>query len=429
MEARLSNQVYQSLRAVYDAIDISKYQRLHTIVDQLSGLGVECEPRLKEQLSRMDAAIDEWLANGSLSTDVQKKCKEILCYNTLSEVEAACRLLDRGIHPIRLIVTDVDETLRWLRGTDNEIPEATIFALKRLYHRYPKMRFIINTGQTLENIQGLIIQAFGREMVGSGRFSIIYEQGAGIFTPGGEKILLYAELDEKVLNLFDRVEKQISELVTRELAGGYRDFHLKGSEFNITLKPNDPDGSQRALEASETMMRALLRGLATVAAETIGEEPNEVLNELTAHYRRNYPWLNEILEPSRRSPVSVSAALEALLDEIDLIYFPADAVGLVPKELNKAAGLVRAIEALKIEHPCAAILGDHPADLEMMTLAMDRGWGIPCCPDEASEAVLDFVRRQDGIVYRQGQAAFVFNAVYAFNLLRSKPEPEYRRNP
>ncbi|UIO99185.1 HAD family hydrolase [Halobaculum sp. CBA1158] len=337
---------------------------------------------------------------------------------SMADREAAFTALDLhgkyGRAPNALVL-DVDETLRSAGDTDNEIPRETLHLLTEFAER--DVPLVICTGQTLENVKGFLIQGLGNELVHSGDVSVVYEAGAGVFTPGNgadTKRLLYEGLDDDVRGVVDDVRGS----VLREAPEGVRrGCHLQGNEFNVTLKPNYETGSDDAEAVIDDAMVHLL-GLVgeAVAARVDGLENGPAAAR--AFYGDADP---EIAAAVRRAgagvPESVPAAAVPLFERIEVALYRADAAELAAGDLHKAAGVEASLDVLGIAEPFVCVMGDSKSDLRVMEWAADRDAGVAAAPEHASERVLEHVRASDDLVFAPGDAAGVLRTVYAWRCL------------
>jgi len=167
-------------------------------------------------------------------------------------------------------VLDVDETLRSAGGTDNEIPARRSHMLTELHDA--GVPIVICTGQTLENVKGFMIQGLGNELVHSGRFSIVYGAGNGVFTAGHgsrTKCLLYEDLDEAGGGLRRGAVARAPDDAPENVRRG---CHLQGNEFNVTLKPNFETGGADAEAVIDDGLIHLIDLLGEVVVDRIAED-------------------------------------------------------------------------------------------------------------------------------------------------------------
>jgi hydroxymethylpyrimidine pyrophosphatase-like HAD family hydrolase len=318
-----------------------------------------------------------------------------------------------------VLVLDVDETLRSAGNTDNEIPRETLHLLTRFHEA--GMPIVICTGQTLENVKGFLIQGLGNEMVHSGRVSIVYEAGTGVFTPGqaaDTKQLLYEDLDTEIQAVFDRVRSRVLPDAPRQLRQG---CHLQGNEFNITVKPNSETGSDRARADIDEALVYLLDLLEeSVTAVTEGEA---VPGMTRAYYAAQDPEIREVLDTvdtlPETDPSAVPEPFESIFERIDVAYYEADAAEIGSLELNKVVGVEAALDVLGIDDPFALVMGDSKSDLRVMRWAAEHDAGLAAAPEHASEDVLDHVRGTDELVFDRGDAAEMLRTAFAMRELGS----------
>jgi hydroxymethylpyrimidine pyrophosphatase-like HAD family hydrolase len=344
---------------------------------------------------------------------------EVGAMATRSQAFAALDLYTKYDRGVNVLVLDVDETLRSAGNTDNEIPRETLHLLTRFHEA--GMPIVICTGQTLENVKGFLIQGLGNEMVHSGRVSIVYEAGTGVFTPGqaaDTKQLLYEDLDTEIQAVFDRVRSRVLPDAPRQLRQG---CHLQGNEFNITVKPNSETGSDRARADIDEALVYLLDLLEeSVTAVTEGEA---VPGMTRAYYAAQDPEIRAVLEAvdtvPETDPSAVPEPFESIFERIDVAYYEADAAEIGSLELNKVVGVEAALDVLGIDDPFALVMGDSKSDLRVMRWAAEHDAGLAAAPEHASEDVLDHVRGTDELVFDRGDAAEMLRTAFAMRELGS----------
>jgi hydroxymethylpyrimidine pyrophosphatase-like HAD family hydrolase len=320
--------------------------------------------------------------------------------------------------PIDALVLDVDETLRATGTTDNEIPRETLALLTKLHDE--GMPIVVCTGQTLENVKGFTIQGLGNELVHSGRFSIVYESGNGVFTAGhgaDTKRLLYENLDEEIRTVFREVRSGALSAAPEDVRRG---CHLQGNEFNVTLKPNFEAGTAEADAVIDQALVHVVDLLGRTVAETVGVDASgaDAAAWARAHYTDSDPEIGAVLEAEGALPAGDPAAPEtvrALFERIDVGYYEADAAEITSLELDKVAGVEAALEVLGVADPFVLVLGDSKSDLRVMEWAERNDHGIAAAPEHASAAVLDHVRSTSDLVFPPGAAAVPLRFVYALN--------------
>ncbi len=312
---------------------------------------------------------------------------------------------------IDVLVLDVDETLRSAGRTDNEIPREVLYRLTEFHDA--GVPIVVCTGQTLENVKGFMIQGLGNELVHSGRFSIVYEGGTGVFTPGHgprTKQLLYERLDDEVASVFDEVRTRV---LTDAPEGVRHGCHLQGNEFNVTLKPNHETGSQPAVEVIDDALAHLLSLLGEAVVD--GDDGPALAR---SHYADADPEIRAALARTGAlddDPPTAPAAVGDALDAVDVGYYEGDAVEITSRELNKVAGTRAAFDVLGVDDPFALVMGDSKSDLRVMEWVAERNAGIAAAPEHASERVLDHVRATDGVVFDRGAAADVLRMAAALD--------------
>lgn len=76
--------------------------------------------------------------------------EELLSRCDPSGLALACAWASRGQKPFNLIATDFDETLRFRRETEAEVPPETVGILRALLDRFPQLVLVANTARSLE---------------------------------------------------------------------------------------------------------------------------------------------------------------------------------------------------------------------------------------------------------------------------------------
>ncbi|MFC7096461.1 HAD family hydrolase [Halobaculum marinum] len=313
------------------------------------------------------------------------------------------------------LVLDVDETLRSAGETDNEIPRETLHLLTEFAEELG-VPLVICTGQTLENVKGFLIQGLGNELVHSGDVSVVYEAGAGVFTPGSgadTKRLLYDELDDDVRGVVDRVRDGVLRGAPERVRRG---CHLQGNEFNVTLKPNYETGSDDAEAVIDEAMVHLLGLVGEAAGDRLGLDDGAAAAR--AFYADDDPEIAGAIERAGSSADGeVPEAAAALFDRLEVALYRADAAELAAADLHKAAGVEAALDVLGVDDPFVCVMGDSKSDLRVMEWAADNEAGIAAAPEHSSASVLEHVRATDDLVFAPGGAADVLRTMYAWRCL------------
>ncbi|WP_348608915.1 HAD family hydrolase [Halobaculum rarum] len=309
------------------------------------------------------------------------------------------------------LVLDVDETLRSAGDTDNEIPRETLHLLTEFAER--GVPLVICTGQTLENVKGFLIQGLGNELVHSGDVSVVYEAGAGVFTPGSgadTKRLLYDDLDDDVRGVVDRVRDGVLHEAPERVRRG---CHLQGNEFNVTLKPNYETGSDDAEAVIDEAMVHLLDLVGGAAGERLDLADGPAAAR--AYYAAADPEIAGAIERAGASAdADVPDAAATLFDRLEVALYRADAAELAAAELHKAAGVEASLDVLGVDDPFVCMMGDSKSDLRVMEWAEETGSGVSAAPEHSSQNVLDHVRATDDLVFAPGAAADVLRTMYAW---------------
>ncbi|EMA63936.1 hypothetical protein [Halorubrum lipolyticum] len=432
------------LYRLYDEFDAESLREHQSFVDLFppvdSRVALEHWEEAGEELDRLKRGIRESLPAGATFAEVA----------AYADREAAFTALDlhaRYGRAVNALVLDVDETLRSAGGTDNEIPRETLHMLTVLHDA--GVPIVICTGQTLENVKGFMIQGLGNELVHSGRFSIVYEAGNGVFTPGHgsrTKRLLYEDLDETVRGVFDAVRSRVLPDAPENVRRG---CHLQGNEFNVTLKPNFETGGADAEAVIDDGLVHLIDLLGEAVVDRIAGDPGVGDADTTnldatnldaddtdaddtdladrgaawarAHYAAADPEIREVLETAEVDDPAdsddVPEPVAALFDRIDVGYYRADAAEISSLELDKVAGVEAALDVLDVRDPFLLVMGDSKSDLRVMEWVAERDTGVSAAPEHASADVLSHVLDRDELVFARGQSATMLRTVYVCNLL------------
>jgi len=433
---------YEQLYELYDGFDTETLRAYQSFVDVFppvdSRFALEQWADATDELTaRKDEIRDGFPAVGETLADVAAHANRDQAFTALD-------LLSEYGRGINVLVLDIDETLRSAGRTDNEIPRETLHLLTEFYEN--GIPIVVCTGQTLENVKGFMIQGLGNEIVYSGRVSIVYEAGTGVFTPGNgpdTKQLLYESLDEDITGVFERLRSRILSDAPDDLR---RNTHRQGNEFNVTLKPNFETGSDRGREVIDDALVFLLDLLCDVTTDAAGvdgegedddsddgDDADETRDGHDAHdaidsrgwartyYAANDTEIRGVLERRGVVPdLDPDAMPEALLDlfkRIDVAYYQADAAEVGSLELNKVVGVEAALDVLGINDPFALVMGDSKSDLRVMRWVHENGTGMAAAPEHASRDVLDHVVGTDELVFDRGEAAEPLRVAYALNRL------------
>jgi len=356
---------------------------------------------------------------------------EIAARATREQAFTALDLHSKYDRPVDALVLDVDETLRSAGRTDNEIPRETLHLLTELHGS--GLPIVICTGQTLENVKGFTIQGLGTELVHSGRLSIVYEAGTGVFTPGhgsDTKRLLYESVDESIQEVFSRVRSRVLTAAPPALR---RCVHLQGNEFNVTLKPNfdvGTDAAERVIDQGLVYLVDLLgRAVVESTAGGDGAEVDAQTDEgadraagwARAYYADTDPEIAGVLDAedatTDRAVDDIPEAVRGRFDRIDVAYYHADAAEIGSLDLDKPTGVRAALDVLEVDDPFVLVMGDSKSDLRVMEWADRTGSGIAAAPSHASESVLDHVRATDDLVYDPGDAGSILRITSVLNRL------------
>jgi len=429
---------YDRLYELYDRFDTERLRAYRTFVDLFppleSPVALERWDEANEALAERRAEIEASVEDGRRLADVAAR----------ADREAAFTALDLRAkygRAVNALVLDVDETLRSAGDTDNEIPRETLLFLREFVER--GVPLVICTGQTLENVKGFLVQGLGNELVHSGDVSVVYEAGAGVFTPGHgseTKRLLYDDLPDDTRGVVDDVRSRVLRDAPERVRQG---CHLQGNEFNVTLKPNHETGSDAAAAAIDEalvhlldLVGAAVAGRVQLPAELQLRDSPDAPNDATggdavesttvapgpavarAFFAESDPEIAAALEreTAPRAETVPSTAAD-LLGALDVALYYADAAELAVRALDKAAGVEAALSVLGVGDPFVIVMGDSKSDLRAMEWATDNDAGIAAAPTHASQGVLDHVRATDELLFPPGEAAAMLQTVWALDCL------------
>ncbi|MFW6321055.1 MAG: HAD family hydrolase [Halohasta sp.] len=414
----MASERYDRLHRLYAEFDTETLRAHQRFVDLFppvdSPVALSHWEDASEELGRRKAEIAASLDDGETFAEIAARADH-------DEAFTALDLASRHGSAVNALVLDVDETLRSAGQTDNEIPRETLHALTEFHEA--GVPIVICTGQTLENVKGFMIQGLGNELVHSGEFSIVYEAGTGVFTPGHgseTKRLLYEDLDDHIGEIFESVRDRVLPEAPEEIRRG---CHLQGNEFNITLKPNFETGSQRAERVIDAGLVYLIDLLAKAVGIVVDEHDgsHSLPAVARAYYADADPEIHEVLDREDALPdcsvAEVPEALRAVFERIDVAYYHADAAEIGSLELNKAAGVEASLDVLGIDDPFVLVMGDSKSDRRVMEWVDAEGCGLSAAPDHASEGVLDHVRSTDELTFDRGASAAMLRTIYVYNLL------------
>ena len=416
---------YDLLYRLYDDAETDTLRDLRNFVDLFppvdSRVALEYWEDASDELDARKREIAAAYDAGAVLADIAARA-------TREQTFTALDLFSKYGRRVDALVLDVDETLRSAGRTDNEIPRETLHLLTELHES--GLPIVICTGQTLENVKGFMIQGLGTGLVHSGRFSVVYEAGTGVFTPGhgsDTKRLLYEGLDEPVREVFSRVRSRV---LTDASPALRRCVHLQGNEFNVTLKPNfdvGTDDAERVIDRGLVHLVDLLgRAVAESVADGGGGDDTTTDDDRAAAWARAYyadadPEIAGVLDAEGATPDrevgAVPEPVRERFDRIDVAYYRADAAEIGSLNLDKPTGVRAALGVLEVEDPFVLVMGDSKSDLRVMEWADRTDAGIAAAPSHASESVLAHVRATDDLVYDPGDAGSVLRIVSVLNRL------------
>ena len=415
---------YDLLYRLYEDAETDTLRDLRNFVDLFppvdSRVALEYWEDASDELDARKREIAAAYDAGAVLADIAARA-------TRDQTFTALDLFSKYGRRVDALVLDVDETLRSAGRTDNEIPRETLHLLTELHGS--GLPIVICTGQTLENVKGFTIQGLGTELVHSGRFSVVYEAGTGVFTPGhgsDTKRLLYEGLDEPIREVFSRVRSRVLPDASPALR---RCVHLQGNEFNVTLKPNfdvGTDDAERVIDRGLVHLVDLLgRAVAESTADGAGAGTDDDADRAAAWARAYYadadPEIAGVLDAEGATPDrevgDVPEPIRERFDRIDVAYYRADAAEIGSLDLDKPTGVRAALDVLEVEDPFVLVMGDSKSDLRVMEWADRTDAGIAAAPSHASESVLAHVRATDDLVYDPGDAGSVLRIVAVLNRL------------
>ena len=406
---------YDQLYRLYEEFDTRTLLAYREFVDLLppvdSRVALEYWERASDELAGRTEEIAEAFGDDAYAG--------IAAHATRDQAFTALDLYAKYGRAVNVLVLDVDETLRSAGGTDNEIPRGTLHLLTEFHER--GVPIVVCTGQTLENVKGFMIQGLGNSLVHSGTFSVVYEAGTGVFTPGhgsDTKRLLYEGLDDAVRDTFDELRSGVLSSAPGNLR---REVHLQGNEFNVTLKPNFETGSDEAVDVIDRGLVHLLDLLGMSVARRVDADPERGPDWTRAVYAASDPEIRTVLDRRDADPDlgvdDVPDEVRDFLGEIEVAYYEGDAAEIASRELNKVVGVEAAIDVLGVDDPFALVMGDSKSDLRVMEHVAETGTGISAAPDHASRDVLDHVIRTDELLFDRGRSADILRTVYALDCL------------
>ncbi|MEZ3144276.1 HAD family hydrolase [Halobaculum sp. MBLA0143] len=415
---------YDRLYELYDRFDTERLRDYRVFVDLFpplsSTVALDRWEEASEALADRRAEIERGIEDGERLAPIAAR----------ADREAAFTALDlRGKYgrAVNALVLDVDETLRSAGDTDNEIPRETLHLLREFVER--GVPLVICTGQTLENVKGFLVQGLGNELVHSGDVSVVYEAGAGVFTPGHgteTKRLLYDDLSPDTRGVVDDVRSRVLREAPERVRRG---CHLQGNEFNVTLKPNAETGSDTAAARIDEALVHLLDLVGESVADRVDLPDDTTAGDDTAgvaagpataraFFADADPEIADALDrESAARAETVPPAAADLLAELEVALYHADAAELAVSDLDKAAGVEAALSVLGVSDPFVVVMGDSKSDRRAMEWATDNDAGLAAAPTHASSGVLDHVRETDELLFPPGEAAELLGTVWALNCL------------
>ncbi|MBV0902115.1 HAD family hydrolase [Haloarcula salina] len=412
---------YDQLYRLYQGTDTTTLRGYQEFVDLFpplsSTVALEQWETASDRLEELKGEItDDFPGTGDTYAEIAARL-------TRDEAFTALDLYSKYDRSVNALVLDVDETLRSAGDTDNEIPRDTLYLLTQFHEE--GVPIIVCTGQTLENVKGFMIQGLGNDLVSSGRMSIVYESGNGVFTPKhgqDTKRLLYERLDDAVVDVFEHVRGRVLSEAPEDVR---HRCHLQGNEFNVTLKPNAEVGSDDAVEIIDESLRYLCGLVGEAIAAQVDADVADPAGYARSYFSRDPEILDVLQAGGLSTDADISDAPDAfrdIVERVDLGYYEGDAAELVSLELDKSAGVEEAFDVLGIDDPFALVMGDSKSDLRVMRWVEDHDAGIAAAPAHASGDVVDHVSSRDDLLYEAGDAARVLRTVYGISLVERLDE-------
>lgn len=374
-----------------------------------------CQTR--EQAEDQYAAIAETIRSELPSGDV---LVDVATNATREQALSAIDLRTRYDGQLDCLVLDIDETLRTVECAENTLPVDVRTCLRAFWEDGTPV--VVATGKPLEFVRGLVTQALGQEVVQSDRFSVVYEAGIGVYTPNaGErtKVRLSRKLPDDVRDTVEAVRRAVTTRLPDSLASS---IHLEEKSFNVTILPNEPTGSPAARTVVDEALVQLLR----VVGEVVTDDTEYTTDVAFDFYGSRDPEVGAVLRDRgvEIAPVeSVPPAL-SVLEELDVVYYEADAVEVLSSRITKRSGVESAFETLSLASPFALVMGDSKTDQVMMEYAVETGSGIPAAPTHASDSIVEYVRSEDGFLFEPGHGGDPLRRMYAYNRLGALGQAE-----
>ncbi|AUV80828.1 HAD family hydrolase [Salinigranum rubrum] len=395
------------LNRLYATVDTDCLRRRQTAVDCIAmGLSdpalqpdTDLEARLAEQRERVEDEFGPRLA-------------EVAAYASHEQARHATELAETHGRAVNALVLDLDETLRSVGTTDDRVPVAVIALLGQFVDA--DVPVVICTGQTMENVKGLLVQGLGSDRFHSGAVSVVYEAGIGVFTPkhGVEtKQELYRNLDEETRTVFETVRTAMSTDAPRAVREG---AYLQGNEFNVTLKPNAETGSEEAVSVIDHATVAVLDRVGEAVAGPDGAQ------YARAYYADRDPEIRDVVDRVDALPELDAESLDddvhRQFERIDVLYYHGSAAEVGSPELSKAVGAQRALSTLGVDDPFVLAMGDSLSDRRLMEWVTETDSGLVAGPTHASEVVCEFLKSEGGLFFEPGRAVDVLRTTYAMNV-------------
>jgi HAD superfamily hydrolase (TIGR01484 family) len=413
---------YNRLKSVYSEIDNSWLESEH---DRISLLDAADLPASELQTSYSSEIFLDAIAE--IVQDDTQDYTDFLKFATLEQVERAYKLRNYYRKSVDTFVLDIDETLRTATQNGNRISPRTCYLIREFHSEGGSI--IICTGKSIGYVRGCLTQAFGQEILTSKRFSIVYEAGAGVYTPSAgsaTKQRLHDRIDNSTQSVFKQIRTHYFNLITDDLRDHY---YFEQKEFNITIIPTAEVKSDAAIDTIERVSYYLIIAATDIIAAKTPHSPQEVAQFLTATdpelasaFKRQETAL-DISEEDRLvintegGTFSDKTVPDPLLQSVDIGYYHGDAVELTSGALGKANGVRVAIDTLPLDDPFILAMGDSQTDLSVMKTLTEQNKGICAAPDHASAAVLDHCQDSNGLIFEQGAVADALQIAFAYNLL------------
>ncbi len=294
-------------------------------------------------------------------------------------------------------------------ATDDRIPEPAIRRIQAAMGE-PGRRLVFFSTLPLGEVYGLLVQAFGRGFLASGRVAVVYDRGAGVFFPGPvrNKLQRFAELDPRLLMTFERARTRLFESCSAELGWSCFNYHVAGYAFSLGIRPNAPETRPEALEVTARAAPFLLSLVAEAALDELpaplGRHPAAQLERqarrellfqgLSAELLVRQPELAGVLEPPEEVFLEPPDWLA-----VDLDVRPGAEAVLRARRLEFAGALEDAARRWKIAGARYFLLAGSRHALALV----ERARAGLACPEDAPLALRQAAGAAGGVCFPPGR--------------------------